>query len=459
MRTADEFPLDPAIVARLEAIDATLAGEPVDPAYAEVAELALLLSAERPQPRPEFAAELDAAVERRFRRAPGVSVPGPRGGGRARSWWANAWMASGGLAAALAAVIAAVIVIGGGGSPSGPPPRVLLPLRGAPLNGAASTAVGASAGASGSPAGRLGAAGGAKAAAPTTTTPGATRSAGTLATPGAARSSATPGAARSSATPGAANAPLAAPATFGPAGVQSVSPPANGRKTIQSAQLALITSPGRIDAVAQEAFGVIGAESGIVRHSTVTATGGSDGYAELQLSVPSGNLAQLMNRLSQLRYAHVGSRTDSSQDVNDQYLVDVRRLADARALRTSLLKRLATATTQAQVDGLRAQIRDAEASIASDEATLASLNKQVNLSQVDVTISAGAVPVGPPSPGPSGFTLGRAAHDAGRVLTVAAGVALIALAALVPTGLVVALVAWIALVLRRRGREQALDSV
>ena len=37
------------------------------------------------------------------------------------------------------------------------------------------------------------------------------------------------------------------------------------------------------------------------------------------------------------------------------------------------------------------------------------------------------------------FTLGKAAHDAGRVLTVAAGVALIALAALVPLALLGAL--------------------
>ena len=41
------------------------------------------------------------------------------------------------------------------------------------------------------------------------------------------------------------------------------------------------------------------------------------------------------------------------------------------------------------------------------------------------------------------FTLGRAAHDAGRVLTVGAGVALIALAVLVPVGLVAALAWWI----------------
>ena len=57
----------------------------------------------------------------------------------------------------------------------------------------------------------------------------------------------------------------------------------------------------------------------------------------------------------------------------------------------------------------------------------------------------------------SGFTLGRAAHDAGRVLTVAAGAALIALAVLLPVALLVALGLWVAGLLRRRRREQALD--
>ena len=58
-----------------------------------------------------------------------------------------------------------------------------------------------------------------------------------------------------------------------------------------------------------------------------------------------------------------------------------------------------------------------------------------------------------------GFTIGKAAHDAGRVLTVVAGVALIALAALTPVALVIALAWWVGAALRRRRREQALDSV
>ena len=155
----------------------------------------------------------------------------------------------------------------------------------------------------------------------------------------------------------------------------TLQPPTTGRKVVQSAQLQLAAAPNRIDDVAQEVYDVIGSLNGIVESSTVTETGGSDGSANFQLSVPSGSLGQAMSRLSSLSYASVLSRTDATQDITDQYGAAKRALADARALRTSLLKQLASATTTEQIDSLKAQIRDAEASISSDQATLNRLNR------------------------------------------------------------------------------------
>ena len=43
MRGPDSDPLGPEIAGALMAVDATLAGDPVDPEYAELAELALIL--------------------------------------------------------------------------------------------------------------------------------------------------------------------------------------------------------------------------------------------------------------------------------------------------------------------------------------------------------------------------------------------------------------------------------
>jgi hypothetical protein len=204
-------------------------------------------------------------------------------------------------------------------------------------------------------------------------------------------------------------------------------------------------------------FDVVGSEKGVVNNSNVTATSGTDGYATFQLSVPSANLSVTMSALSRLQGARVVSRTDASQDITGEVGAAGRRLADARALRRALLKQLAAATTTEQVDSLNIQIRDAEASISSDLATLNKLHGQVDFSSISVTVNAAPAPVAKVSHSSGAFTIGRAAHDAGRVLVVVAGVALIALAVLVPLGLVAALAAWIGLAVRRRRREHALD--
>jgi hypothetical protein len=65
--------------AELEAVDAALAGRPVDPDHAALAELALLLRDDRPQPTPAWAADLDRRAEA------GFPSP-PRAPRRSRVW-------------------------------------------------------------------------------------------------------------------------------------------------------------------------------------------------------------------------------------------------------------------------------------------------------------------------------------------------------------------------------------
>jgi hypothetical protein len=405
MRRLDDTPIDPEIAASLDAIDATLAGEPVAPRYAELAELALLLAAERPQCSEQFAHELGARVERRFARP---EVAGARGGRparpRRRRLWTLAPVWGGG---ALAAGVALAIVLSSGGGL------------------ARSTASSSSAAVQ------------------------------ALAPPshGAARAPARTGAGASSAV---ASSAVNSPTVASSASSAAPTPPNTGRKIIQSSQLSLLTAPARIDTVAQELFNVVGIEGGFVNRSSVTAGSTPEAYAEFQLSIPSANLAQTMAQLSRLRYASVSSRTDNTEDVNNQYIGDQRALAQAQALRTALLKQLANAVTQQQIDSLQAQLRDANRQIASDEATLRSLEHAIDYSQVNVTINPAAAPVAAVH---HGFTIGRAAHDAGHVLTVAAGVALIALAVIAPVALLAALAWWVVTAVQRRRREHALDLV
>ncbi len=412
MRRTDE-PIDPDILAELDAIDATLAGEPVDPQHAELAELALLLADIRPRPEPAYAVALDQRVQRRFVAPPAASRPRRR------------WLAplAGLTAAAVAGLVVLVVVAPGSGSGGSE----------AFSTTAASSASQGSAAASA--ASNIGQSPSVKQRQPPT-----------IALDSEGKATSTPSASASAAN---ANSVPYASAS----GSLAPRPPSNGRKIVQSANLALRAPPAHIEDVAQQVFNVIGRENGVVRNSTVTA--GTQGNAQFALSVPSGNLADTMTALSSLHYAQVASRTDVTQDVNNTYVSATRRLADDRALRTSLLKQLAGATTQQQIDSLNGRIHDAEAAIARDESALRSLNNKIDYSQIEVTVDSYVAPVA--AHHSNTFTLGRAAHDAGRVLTVAAGVALVALAALVPLTLVVALALWIAAALRRRRREHALD--
>ena len=209
-------------------------------------------------------------------------------------------------------------------------------------------------------------------------------------------------------------------------------------------------------------FDVVGSEKGYVANSTVTATGNPDSGADFQLSVPSANLQQTLIALAQLHGATVVSSTNSSHDITGQVGGAGRRLAEARALLRSLLRRLANADTTEQIDSLKAQIRDAER---HDRPRPGGVERTAPAGPVqpdradDPGLGAGGA-AGTAAPAPargSGFTLHRAGHDAVRVLVVAAGVLLIALAVAIPLALVAALVAWLWLRLRRHRRESALD--
>lgn len=409
MRQFDEEPQR-----ALAVIDETLAGEAVAPEDAELAELTLILAGQRPEPSAAFTAVLDQRVARRFAAPAAGGARAPMGKRR------RSWLYAPGAAFALAAAAAVVIVVS-----SGSPPRQLAhDLSGAPAVRAPAHA-------------------------------NSSASSSSTATSSAAAPSTGP------ASSAASSAGSAGASSAGSAGVASpaVAPATPGRQVIRSAQISLSTRPSQVDNVAQQVFTVVANQNGVVESSNVTATNDASGYAQFQLSVPNANLGPAMAALSKLHGAAVVSRNDATQDVTGRVGGAGRTLADARAQRTALLRQLAIATTNAAINSLRIQIRDANASIASDLATLRGLQRQVASSQISLTINASMIVGRHHSSTGGGFTLGRAAHQAGRVLVVAAGVALIALAVLVPVGLLAGLGLWVGYAVRRRRREQALDLV
>ena len=216
MRRAE--PYEPEVAAALAAIDATLAGEPVEPEHAELAELSLILRAQRPELTPERAASLDQRVDARTRDA---------GDAARRRRWRWQWV---GAPVALAAAVALVVVIGGSGS-------------GGSFSGATFASSSAASAGSSASGGRLRRGCG--------RVRWAERAVPQASSTAASAPAALPPAQRKSAAPFGTRQPPA-PATTG------------NRQVVQSAQLSLTTAPKRIDQVAQEVFDVVDREQGNV---------------------------------------------------------------------------------------------------------------------------------------------------------------------------------------------------
>ena len=102
---------------------------------------------------------------------------------------------------------------------------------------------------------------------------------------------------------------------------------------------------------------------------------------------------------------------------------------------------------------IKSQIESLQATADAQRTELNGVKREGRFATVDVAVTSNG---GGGDDG--GWSLGDALDDAGRVLEVIGGVALISLAALIPLGLVGALVAFAYTRGRRRARERALDA-
>jgi len=196
------------------------------------------------------------------------------------------------------------------------------------------------------------------------------------------------------------------------------------------------------------------AAGGFVQSSQV-ATGDGRSIASFVLRVPTSKLDDALARLSKL--GHVKSLQQSADDITGAYDGASGRLTEARAARRGLLRALGNATTAEQVSSLRARIADNRREIQRYQREFNAVRNRANLATVSVEVT-GAARKQAAAPSNGSWTPGDAAHDAVRVLEVSAGVALIALAVLVPLTLVGAAGGFAAVTLRRRRREAALSA-
>jgi hypothetical protein len=228
---------------------------------------------------------------------------------------------------------------------------------------------------------------------------------------------------------------------------------ASGRRVERAAQLTLIAAPADVQKVADGVIRTAAALGGYVETSQISSDD-QGGGASLRLRIPSARLDDTIARLSEL--AHVGSLTRASTDITAPVVSVTARLSDARAERTALLRALGKATTNGEIASLRERLRLNRSQIAALEGELAGLRRRANTATVDVTVQGTAPKAGGGTGG--AWTPRDALHDALRVLEVAAGVILVAGAALVPLALLGALGALAARGRRRRRRDAALDA-
>jgi len=251
---------------------------------------------------------------------------------------------------------------------------------------------------------------------------------------------------------GASSAPGAPAASAGAAGAASPSgnDAAPGREQQLAASMTLGTTQSEVQAISDQVAQLTVHEGGYVQSSNVRVQQQGTSEGTLSLKIPSAKLSAALVAIGRL--APVRAENQSLEDITGAYEAAHRQLADALAERSALLRALASATTEGQIDSLHERLAQARGAISRAQAYVNAVSRKANTAEVEVNV------LGDAHSANTGLTLHTGLHDAGRVLLVALIVILIALAVLVPLALVIAAIlsgrgAW-----RRYQRERALDA-
>ena len=215
---------------------------------------------------------------------------------------------------------------------------------------------------------------------------------------------------------------------------------ASGRVQELGASITLASTPSQVQLVADGVSKLAVSNGGFTQSSHVEVAGKAS-EATLQLSVPSAKLTTILTALGRL--APVSAESQSLQDITGVHAAAERRLADVAAERAALLRALAHASTQGEIESLRRRLSLVGGAIAIAQTALAGLSRRASNSSIEVTVLADGHTAS------EGLTLHRGLHDAGRVLTVTLICLLIGLAGLVPALLILA----VSVAVFRRGRR------
>jgi hypothetical protein len=248
-----------------------------------------------------------------------------------------------------------------------------------------------------------------------------------------------------------------APQAAAPAiGAQKAKAAGRNRDIERSAYVVLGTKPGEVSAAAAKVYTAVHQANGIVLQSSVQSGSKGATGATFELLIPSGKLNDTLAAFSSI--AEVRERHDATNDITAPTVNASEELADSNASIESLLKELGDAETEEERESVEARLHEERRRHAAIRASLDHLHERASLSEVSLRIvtGKGAGVVAPGAGGDDHWNVGDAAHDAGQVLTVVAGVILIGLAVLGPIA-AIALLIWLGNRFRvRRLRERTL---
>jgi hypothetical protein len=228
---------------------------------------------------------------------------------------------------------------------------------------------------------------------------------------------------------------------------------ASHRDIERSSQIVLSADPADVRSDAAKVFDAVHAADGIVLRSSIRDGAAGEAGAYFDLLIPSGKVGDALASFSSI--AEVRSRHESTQDITAPTIRIGERLQDSRARIEGLLAQLAMTTTDAERTAVEAELRAERARAAALRSRLSDLSRRANLTRVSLRIETGESS-GSGSTG-GAWGIGDGLHSAGRILAIAAGVAVVGLAIIAPLALI-CLLAWL---LRRTWirtrREQALS--
>jgi hypothetical protein len=227
------------------------------------------------------------------------------------------------------------------------------------------------------------------------------------------------------------------------------------RKVEKAVELTLRVGAGQLEDAADGVVRTTQRLGGYVADSQVSARG-RGGSATFTLRIPTKRLDTATSQLSKL--GHVTRLDQSSRDITSAFVSVEEQLSDARAERRALLRALGKATTPAKIASLRERIRLNRSEIAQYKGQLNALRRRADLATISVEIVARGKASAAPGSGDDRWSPGDAAKDALRVLEVAAGVLVIAIAIAAPLALLGGLTVLGGRSARRRRREHALDA-